>query len=78
MSIILQIKAYFLRLILLAKGLNRHFNTGDIWMANKSIKQSYLFLINVFKAPSLCQATGGQLFEEITISDLLDGSLIKV
>lgn len=42
-------------------------------MANKSIKQSYFFLINVFEVPSLCQ-----LFEEITISDLLDGSIIKV
>lgn len=56
MSIVFQNKAYFLRvgLILLAKDLNIHFNKEDIWMANKSIKQSYFFLINVFEAPSLC------------------------
>ena len=60
------------RLILLVKDLNRHFSKKDTWMANKTIK-GYFFLNSCFENPLLCQATGGQLFEERTVSDLLNG-----
>ena len=60
------------RLILLVKDLNRHFSKKDTWMANKTIK-GYFFLNSCFENLLLCQATGGQLFEERTVSDLLNG-----
>lgn len=47
-------------------------------MDDNSIKQGYFFCLNGFGDPSLCQAIGGQLFEELTVSDLLSGILIKV